>query len=98
MLQREFVFVKVLLKGEQKMLKLNVVGWIALALIVIGALNWGLVGVFNGFDLVAAIFGELSVLSRIVYILVGLSAVHVLVTAASACKLKWRETHRPHPA
>jgi hypothetical protein len=44
-------------------------------LLVVGGLNWGLVGLF-GFDLVAAIFGEMSVLSRIVYCLVGLSAVY----------------------
>ncbi len=45
---------------------------IAFSLMVIGAINWGLIGVF-GFDLVAAIFGEMSVLSRIVYTLVGAS-------------------------
>jgi uncharacterized membrane protein YuzA (DUF378 family) len=44
-------------------------------LLVVGGLNWGLVGFF-GFDLVAAIFGEMSVLSRIVYSLVGLSALY----------------------
>ncbi len=46
-------------------------------LVIIGALNWGLVGFF-GFDLVAAIFGNMSVLSRIVYSLVGLSALILL--------------------
>lgn len=46
---------------------------IALVLLIVGGLNWGLVGLFN-FDLVAAIFGEMSLLSRIVYTLVGLSA------------------------
>jgi uncharacterized membrane protein YuzA (DUF378 family) len=46
---------------------------IAMLLIIIGGLNWGLVGLFK-FDLVASIFGELSFLSRIVYILVGLAA------------------------
>ena len=51
---------------------LSMVDWIALALMIIGALNWGLVGAF-GFDLVAAIFGEMSALSRIVYVLVGLA-------------------------
>jgi uncharacterized membrane protein YuzA (DUF378 family) len=51
---------------------LDVVVWTLLA---IGGLNWGLVGVFN-FDLVAAIFGDMSILSRIVYTLVGLSAVY----------------------
>lgn len=43
-------------------------------LVLVGALNWGLVGLFN-FDLVAQIFGEMSTLSRIVYTLVGLCAV-----------------------
>ncbi|MBO4285068.1 MAG: DUF378 domain-containing protein [Alphaproteobacteria bacterium] len=49
-------------------------GKIALWLSIIGALNWGLIGLFN-FNLVAAIFGDMSLLSRIVYILVGLSAI-----------------------
>lgn len=49
---------------------------IALVLVVVGGLNWGLVALFN-FDLVAAIFGDMSVLSRIVYALVGLSAIIV---------------------
>ena len=44
-------------------------------LLVVGGLNWGLVGFF-GFDLVAAIFGEMSALSRTVYGLVGLAAVY----------------------
>jgi uncharacterized protein len=42
-------------------------------LLVIGGLNWGLVGLLN-VDLVASIFGEMSTLSRIVYALVGLAA------------------------
>jgi len=46
---------------------------IAWVLVVIGALNWGLVGIFN-LDLVATIFGANSIVSRIVYILVGISA------------------------
>lgn len=51
---------------------------VTLLLIIIGGLNWLLVGLFQ-FDLVAAIFGEMSTLSRIVYVLVGLSAVWQLV-------------------
>ena len=43
-----------------------------------GGLNWGLVGLFD-FDLVAAIFGEMSVISRIVYVLVGVSALAQIV-------------------
>lgn len=51
---------------------MKIIDKIALALIVIGAINWGLIAVFN-FDLVAAIFGDMTVLSRIVYGLVGVS-------------------------
>jgi len=58
---------------------------IAIILVVIGGLNWGLVGLFN-FDLVAAIFGAMSVISRIVYILVGLSAVYLVVIFNSLLK------------
>ena len=52
---------------------------IAMILLVVGGLNWGLVGLF-GFDLVAFLFGSMSALSRIVYTLVGISAVYTLFT------------------
>lgn len=52
---------------------MNLVNKITLLLLIVGGLNWGLVGLFD-FDLVAALFGEMSPLSRIVYVLVGLSA------------------------
>lgn len=48
---------------------------LALILVIIGALNWGLIGLLN-FDLVAAIFGQQSLLSRIVYSLVGLAGLY----------------------
>jgi hypothetical protein len=51
---------------------------IAIILIIVGGLNWGLVGILE-FDLVAAIFGDMSVLSRIVYILVAVGALYQLV-------------------
>lgn len=51
---------------------MKVIDKIALVLIIIGAINLGLIGFFK-FDLVAAIFGEMSALSRIVYALVGVS-------------------------
>ena len=47
----------------------------ALALLVIGGLNWGLVGAAN-FDLVATLFGEMSAISRVIYVLVGLAALY----------------------
>ena len=51
---------------------MKVIDTIALVLIIIGAINWGLVGIFN-LNLVDAIFGAMSVISRIIYILVGIS-------------------------
>lgn len=65
--------------------KLNALDWIALILIIIGGLNWGLVGIF-GFDLVATIFGDMSVLSRVVYTLVGLSAIYTLIVSGKLAK------------
>lgn len=53
-------------------------------LVIVGALNWGLVGLF-GFDLVASIFGDMSSISRLVYSLVGISAVVMLITKCG-CK------------
>ena len=50
---------------------------IAFVLVIIGALNWGLMGAFY-IDLVARLLGEMSLLSRIVYILVGISGVFLL--------------------
>ena len=50
---------------------------ITLVLVIVGGLNWGLVGIFN-FDLVAAIFGNMATISRIVYTLVGLAAVWMI--------------------
>lgn len=61
--------------------KMNTWDWIAMILLIVGGLNWGLVGVFN-FDLVAAIFGAMSVISRLVYILVGASSVYMIVKSA----------------
>ncbi len=51
---------------------MKIVDKIALVLIIIGAINWGLIGIFN-FNLVDAIFGTMSVISRIIYALVGIS-------------------------
>ena len=53
---------------------MKVIDKIALVLITIGAINWGLIGIFK-FDLVATLFGELSVFTRIVYTLVGISGI-----------------------
>ena len=51
---------------------MKVIDTIALILVIIGAINWGLIGIFN-FNLVDTLFGTMSAISKIVYTLVGLS-------------------------
>ena len=51
---------------------MNIVQKTALVLTVVGALNWGLIGLFN-FDLVAAIFGSMTIVTRTIYTLVGIA-------------------------
>jgi uncharacterized membrane protein YuzA (DUF378 family) len=58
---------------------------VTLVLVIIGGVNWGLVGLFN-IDLVAAIFGAGSLLSRLVYILVALSALWQIVPLLSTSR------------
>ena len=62
-------------------MKLNAFDWTALVLVIVGGLNWGLVGAFK-FNLVDTIFGEGSALARVVYVVVGLATLVVLSTAA----------------
>lgn len=59
------------------MKQLKVFDWIALVLVIIGAINWGLVGLFK-FDIVAAIFGSMSIISRIIYDVVGLAGLYLI--------------------
>jgi len=58
--------------------RMNLFDWLAMVLLIVGGINWGLVGFF-GFDLVASIFGDMSVVSRFIYAIVGLSALYVAV-------------------
>lgn len=58
--------------------KLGLLDWLALVLLAVGGLNWGLVGIFD-FDLVSTIFGDMSTISRIVYAAVGLAAVYAVL-------------------
>jgi uncharacterized protein len=56
--------------------------WVSIILVAIGAINWGLVGLFQ-FDLVAAIFGQLTALTRIIYVLVAIAGVYLLAVAGT---------------
>lgn len=59
----------------------------AFTLVIIGGLNWGLVGLFGGFNLVKAILGSIPILENIIYILVGLSAIYLLATHKKDCRV-----------
>lgn len=61
--------------------RMKALEWIPMVLLIIGGLNWGLVGLFN-FDLVAALFGNGSPLSRVIYTLVGISALYSIYLAS----------------
>lgn len=68
---------------------------IALALVIIGAINWGLIGFFN-FDAVAMLFGgEDSVLSRLIYALVGLSGLYALTILFTGLDSRDESNTRP---
>lgn len=59
-------------------MKMGTLDWIVFILVIIGGLNWGLVGFFE-YDLVASLFGGMdSMVARIIYSLVGLSALYML--------------------
>ena len=59
---------------------------LAAVLVVVGGLNWGLVGLAN-FDLVATLFGSMSTLSRIVYALVGVAALYQALQLVGVMKV-----------
>lgn len=58
-------------------MEMNALDWIAFVLTVIGAVNWGLVGI-GGWNLVDMILGTIPILAKIVYILVGLSGLYMI--------------------
>jgi uncharacterized membrane protein YuzA (DUF378 family) len=59
------------------MAKKNILDWIAFVLVIVGGLNWGLVGILQ-WDLVAKIFGSIPIVQKVIYILVGLSALYMI--------------------
>ncbi|MBR6299134.1 MAG: DUF378 domain-containing protein [Candidatus Gastranaerophilales bacterium] len=57
---------------------MNIFKWVTYTVVLIGALNWGLIGAFD-FDLISFLFGEMSMISRVIYSIVGLCAVGYLI-------------------
>ena len=68
------------------------VGWLATIFVIVGALNWGLVGLFN-FNLVTAIFGNFPMLARGIYFLVGLSGLYLIYFTRALS----HDAHEHHP-
>ena len=67
--------------GSVHKARMNALDWISMVLMIIGGLNWGLVGLIN-LDVVAALFGTQSPFSRILDVLIGLAALYSIYTAA----------------
>ncbi|MFA5126857.1 MAG: DUF378 domain-containing protein [Patescibacteria group bacterium] len=67
------------------MKNLNGLDWLLLILLIIGGLNWGLVGLFD-FNLVEALFGSVMIIAKIIYIVVGVSAVYILAISGKLAK------------
>jgi uncharacterized membrane protein YuzA (DUF378 family) len=76
---------------------MKALNFVTLALIIVGAVNWGLVGLLQ-LDLVAAIFGgQDAVLARLVYILVGASGLYHIVPLINSLSSDRDSTHVAHP-
>lgn len=65
--------------------KCGVLGWICLILVIIGGINWGLIGIF-GFNFVAFLFGAWPIVERVIYILVGIAAIIMIFIASRCCR------------
>ena len=75
---------------KERRILMNILRYTAYVLTLIGALNWGLIGIF-GFDLVAAIFGDMTVMSRILYSVIGVSAIVTALTMHHCERIEERE-------
>lgn len=70
------------------MYKLSLIDKISMVLVIIGAINWGLLGLFN-IDLVSIIFGSpVNIVGRMVYILIGVAGIDEIVLAIKSKKIK----------
>ena len=67
-------------------MNMKIVHMVLFLLVIIGALNWGLVGLLN-INLVNMVLGSVPMLERLVYILVGVSAVYIMATHKKDCKI-----------
>jgi uncharacterized protein len=69
---------------------------VSLILVIVGALNWGLVGLFD-FNLVSALFGQETAFTNLIYVLVGLAGLAVIFTDPWRASVESRTTKRTAP-
>ena len=70
--------------------------WTALTLVILGAINWGLIGVFR-FDLIATIFGGMeSAISRVIYVIIGLAGLYCISMYMRLVDNTRDQSHRDH--
>lgn len=69
------------------MAKMKILDWVAISLLIIGGINWGLFGLFK-IDLVKLLFGSMTLFARVIYSLVGLSAVYSIYSLFKLAKRK----------
>lgn len=69
------------------MRRLNVIDLVALILVIVGGLNWAIVGIFH-IDVISDVFGDMTILTRIIQILVGIAALHLFVVLEKLARQK----------
>jgi hypothetical protein len=74
-------------REEVNEMKMNVLDWITGVLVIVGAINWGLVGIFD-YNVVTAILGDMTMLTRTVYVLVGVSGLYMIYSLATKSMTK----------
>jgi len=74
-----------MLDFKEYIMKHNFLDWIAIILIIIGAINWGLVGLFS-FNIVMFLFSGLPLLEHLIYIIIGLAGIYKLFTLGKCCR------------
>lgn len=65
--------------------RLNVLDWISLILVIVGALNWMAIGLFN-YNFVAVLFGIMTSITRTIYVLVGLAGLYLALVSPTFCR------------
>lgn len=73
-------------------MKYNAIDWVAFVLVIVGAINWGLIGAFD-FNLVAELFGADSGFTNLTYVLVGLSGLYSVYALTKNSSYVVREQH-----